>query len=220
MEYYLPSLGVVSAPVFFKDLENFTFEQSIEDAAEINRILGDAPAFADIGEISTFSNGSDGEITVLELACPQALSFLPAPLEGFGVMATITFLDSTANYPTRPGEDVPFIGQSDQVGNLALAYEQGKFFGRVALNGPSERLREAEAIGGDAFEDLYVDDFSQIDVTLRYRASRNGTFYTAILSITDEPFRVFLKSRAGEPNRNGQVEEYGWSSNIGFRWHD
>ena len=47
----------------------------------------------------------------------------------------------------------------------------------------------------------------------------NWTVYTELLNLTDEPFRVFQKSPAGSPDRNGQVEEYGWSSNIGFRWH-
>ena len=134
-------------------------------------------------------------------------------------MANITFLDSEANYPSRPGEALPFIGQSDQVGNLALTFERGKFFARAALNWRSERLREDEAIGGELYEDLYVADFSQIDLTFRYRATKNWTVYTEVLNVGDEPFRVFLKSPAGEFARNGQVEKYGWSSNIGFRWH-
>lgn len=222
VEYYLPSLGIVSAAVFYKDIENFTFEQGYnsEDNPEyFQSFWADNPTFSDIQEITTFSNGSDGDIKGLELAYQQELAFLGDSFRGFGVMANITFLDSSATYPNREGEEVPFIGQSDTVGNVAFTYEKGKFFGRVAMNWRSERLREDEAIGGDAFEDLYVDDFSQIDLTFRYRASENWTFYTEVLNITDEPFRVFLKSPSGSPYRNGQVEEYGWSSNIGFRWH-
>ncbi|MDQ8184491.1 TonB-dependent receptor [Pelagicoccus sp. SDUM812002] len=222
VEYYLPSLGVVSAAVFYKDIENFAFEQSYErsDSPEIFReILGTDPAFESIEEITTFSNGSKGDIKGLELAYQQELALFGDAFKGFGVMANVTFLDSEATYPTREDENVPFIGQSDTVGNLAFTYEKGKFFSRVAMNWRSERLREDEAIGGDVFEDLYVDDFSQIDLTFRYRASDHWTFYTEVLNITDEPFRVFLKSPDGAPARNGQVEEYGWSSNIGFRWH-
>ncbi|MEM9161405.1 MAG: TonB-dependent receptor, partial [Verrucomicrobiota bacterium] len=172
-----------------------------------------------IEEVTTFANGSEGEISGLELAYQQELGFMGDVFEGFGVMANITFLDSDATYPTRESEDVPFIGQSDMVGNLAFTYEKGKFFARAALNWRSERLREDEAIGGNIYEDLWVDDFSQVDLTFRYRATKNWTVYTEILNITDEPFHVFLKSPNGSPDRNGQVEEYGWSSNIGFRWH-
>ena len=133
-------------------------------------------------------------------------------------MANITFLDSEATYPGRD-DVVPFVGQSDAVGNLALTYEKGKFFGRIALNWRSERLREDETIGGDVYEDIYVDDFNQIDLTFRYRATKNWTVYTELINITDEPFHVFLKSPSGSPDRLGQIEEYGWSSNVGFRWH-
>ncbi|MDQ8179670.1 TonB-dependent receptor [Pelagicoccus sp. SDUM812005] len=222
VEYYLPSLGMVSAAVFYKDIENFSFEQSYErdeNPEMFSAILGDNPAFDGIEEITTFSNGSAGEIKGLELAYQQQLGFLGDAFEAFGLMANVTFLDSEAIYPTREDENVPFVGQSDTVGNLAFTYEQGEFFGRVAMNWRSERLREDEAIGGDIYEDLYVDDFSQIDLTFRYRATENWTFYTEVLNVTDEPFRVFLKSPNGAPERNGQVEEYGWSSNIGFRWH-
>ncbi|MDQ8198344.1 TonB-dependent receptor [Pelagicoccus enzymogenes] len=222
VEYYLPSLGVVSAAVFVKDIENFSFEQSYnseDDPEYFERFWNENPSLTGIEEITTFSNGSDGDIKGLELAYQQQLGIFGDAFEAFGLMANITFLDSDATYPTREGEEIPFIGQSDTVGNLAFTYEQGKFFGRVAMNWRSERLREDEAIGGNAFEDLYVDDFSQVDVTFRYRATDNWTFYTEILNITDEPFRVFLKSPNGGPDRNGQVEEYGWSSNIGFRWH-
>lgn len=218
VEYYLPTLGVVSAAVFVKDIENFTYEQGYEDQATIDSILGDGTYASGIKEVTTFANGSDGEIKGLELAYQQELSFLGDSFQGFGVMANVTFLDSNATYPDRD-DDVPFVGQSDTVGNLAFTYEKGKFFGRVAMNWRSERLREDETIGGNEFEDLYVEDFSQIDLTFRYKATDHWTFYTEVLNITDEPFQVFLKSPVGTPSRNGQVEEYGWSSNIGFRWH-
>ena len=210
VEYYLDSLGVLSASVFHKDIKNFAYEFEIDGDANADP---DYPGYA----VTTFQNGSDGKISGLELAYQQQLTFLPAPFEGFGVMANITFLDSEATYPTRPGEKLPFIGQSDQVGNLALTYEAGKFFGRLALNFRSERFREDEPIGGDEFSDLYVDDFQQLDLTLRYNVSENWTVFSEFLNIADEPFRVYLRSPNG-PDRNAQVEEYGWSSNVGLRW--
>jgi len=39
-----------------------------------------------------------------------------------------------------------------------------------------------------------------------------------VLNITDEPFRVFLKTNNGQGKRLGQFEEYGWSANFGLRW--
>jgi TonB-dependent receptor len=208
-EYYLPSLGVLSSAVFHKQIENFSYEY--EDPTPL---LIDGEAY----DLTTYANGSEGSITGLELAYQQQLRMLPAPFDGLGVMANITFLDSEATYPTRPGDDVPFIGQSDRTGNLALTYEKAGLFLRLALNFRTERLREDEPLGGSAPQDLYVDDFKQLDLTARYKLGRNWELFGELLNITDEPFRVFLKSDNGQGNRLGQVEEYGWSANFGVRW--
>ncbi len=210
VEYYLPSLGVLSAAVFHKQIENFSYE--FEDPTPLV-INGEAY------DLTTYANGSDGSITGLELAYSQQFRSLPSPFDGLGVMANVTFLDSKATYPTRPGEDVPFIGQSDQVGNLGLTYEKSGLFVRLALNFRTERLREDEPLGGEAWQDLYVDDFKQLDLTVRYKLTRNWEIYSEFLNLTDEPFRVFQKSPgASQGNRLGQVEEYGWSANFGVRW--
>jgi outer membrane receptor protein involved in Fe transport len=155
----------------------------------------------------------------VELAYTQQFRSLPSPFDGLGVMANVTFLDSEATYPTRPGENVPFIGQSDRVGNLGLTYEKSGLFVRLALNFRTERLREDEPLGGEAYQDLYVDDFKQLDLTVRYKLTRNWEIYSEFLNLTDEPFHVFLKSPGTtQGNRLGQVEEYGWSANFGVRW--
>lgn len=208
-EYYMPSLGLLSAAVFHKEIENFSYEY--EDPNPVN-IAGEDY------ELTTFANGSEGSITGLELAYQQQLRMLPSPLNGLGVLANVTFLDSKAKYPTRPAENVPFIGQSDYTGNVGLSYEGRGLFMRLALNFRSERLREDEPIGGSAPEDLYVDDHRQLDFTIRYQVARNWELFGEWLNITDEPFRVFLKSDNGQGARLGQVEEYGWSANFGVRW--
>jgi len=209
VEYYLPSLGLLSAAVFRKEIENFSYE--FEDPTPV--VIG-GQAY----DLTTYANGSDGSISGLELGFQRQFRSLPAPFDGLGLMANLTFLDSEATYPTRPGEDVPFIGQSDYTGNLALTYDRGGFFVRLAVNFRSERLREDEPLGGSAPQDLYVDDFHQLDLTVRYRLSRHWEFFGEVLNLTDEPFRVFLKSDNGQGARLGQVEEYGWSANFGVRW--
>ena len=208
VEYYLPSLGMVSASVFLKQIENFSYEITIP---------GGDPIASRGYDLTTFRNGSDGDIRGLELAYQQQLQFLPAPLDGFGVLANITFADSEAEYPTRPGEEVPFIGQSDRVANLGLTYEKAGFFARLALNIRSERLREDEALGGDVLEDFWVDDFEQLDLSLRYRLSPQWTVYADLVNLTDEPFLVYRKT-GNKPNRLGQLEEYGWSANFGVKF--
>ncbi|HEY1108417.1 MAG TPA: TonB-dependent receptor, partial [Opitutaceae bacterium] len=190
LEYYLPSLGVVSAAVFHKKIDNFSYAITLP---------GGDPAFPAY-DLITYRNGSDGKVTGLELSWQQQLRMLPAPLDGLGFMVNATFADSEATYPTRPGETLPFIGQSDVTGNVALTYEKGRFFARVALNWRDAHLREDEPIGGDETGDRWIDDFAQLDVSTAFRFSKNFEAFAEMANLTNEPFRVYQRG-GGRPPR-------------------
>jgi len=204
-EYYLPSLGVVSAAVFYKDIKHFTYQTE----------TGTDPAFDDY-TLVTYANGSRGHIAGLELAYQQQLRFLPAPFDGLGLLANATFSDSSAEYPTRPDETLDFVGQSKVIGNVGLTYEKRGFFVRLAGNFRSKRLREDEPIGGSADEDRYVDRFFQLDLSTSYRLTPNCEVFAEMVNLTNEPFRVYFGG--GGAKKLVQREEYGWSSNLGLRW--
>lgn len=206
-EYYLPSLGVLSASIFHKEIENFSYE---------TQVAGD-PAYPDY-KVTSFANGSEGSIDGVELGYQQQLRMLPAPFDGIGVLANATFLDAEATYPTRPDEKLPFIGQSDFTGNVGLTFEKHSWFIRLALNMRSDRLREDEPLGGSFGEDLYIDDHQQLDLTVRYTINRQWEVFAEFINLTNEPFRVFLRSDTNQPDRLGQVEVYDWSANFGVRW--
>lgn len=204
IERYLPSLGLLSASVFYKDIENFTYQRTLP---------GGDPATG--YTLVTFVNGNQGAIKGLELAWQQQLRFLPAPFNGLGFMANYTRSESEATYPTRPGETLDFIGQSKEIGNLALTFEQRGFFFRAAMNFRTARLREDEPLGADAASDRWVDDTVQFDLTASYRLNRNWELFAEGLNLTDEPFRVYFGKKG---TRLAQFEEYGWSANFGVRW--
>ena len=86
------------------------------------------------------------------------------------------------------------------------------------MNHRDAHLREDEAIGGSAVEDFYIDDFSQLDLVVRYEIDDNWEVFAEWVNITDEPFRVYLPSDNGQGKRNGQIEIYDTSANLGFRW--
>lgn len=208
LEYYLPSLGVLSAGVFHKQVENFSYAVTIPN--------GDAsfPGY----DLITFRNGSDGEVSGLELGYQQQLRMLPAPFDGLGLMANLTLVDSEATYPTRPGEALPFIGQSDVTGNAAVTYEKGKWFLRLALNWRDAHLREDEPIGANSDEDRWIDDFHQLDLSLAYQLNKRLEVFAEFTNLTNEPFRVYFNSSNGQGRRLVQIEEYDWTANFGVRW--
>jgi len=208
LEYYLPSLGMLSAGVFHKQIDNFSYGVTIPG--------GDA-AFPTY-DLVTFANGSDGKVSGAEFAYQQQLRFLPAPLDGLGVMANLTLVDSKATYPTRPGEELPFIGQSDVTGNAALTYEKGPVFLRLALNWRDAHLREDEPIGGNRDEDRWIDDFHQLDLSASYKLNKRMELFVEATNLTNEPFRVYFNSSNGQGRRLVQIEVYDWTANFGVRW--
>lgn len=159
----------------------------------------------------------DFEILRTELAWQQQLLMLPAPFDGLGFMVNTTLVDSRVTYPTRSTEKLPFVGQSDVSGNLALTYEKRRLFARLALNWRDARLREDEPIGADATSDFWIDDFAQIDLSTAYRFNRNFEIFADFVNLTNEPFRVYQRG-GGQPARLVQFEEYGWSASFGVRW--
>ncbi len=208
IEYYLPSLGVVSAAVFYKDIENFSYAYTLP---------GGDPTLPTY-DLVTFANGSSGTVQGAELAYQQQLRMLPAPFDGLGFMANLTFADSSAKYPTRPGEKLPFIGQSDLTGNLALTYEKGGFFARLALNWRDAHLREDEPIGSTVDDDRYIDDYYQLDLSASYRFRKNWEIFAEVTNLTNEPFRVYFNSSNGQGPRFVQFEEYDVTASFGVRW--
>jgi TonB-dependent receptor len=204
IEHYFASLGTVSAAVFRKEIKNFTYQRTLPGA--------DAATGYDL---STFVNGDQGRITGLELAYQQQFTFLPAPFDGLGVFANYTIASSSGTFPSRPGEKLPFIGQSRRIGNLALTWEKNGLFVRAALNFRTPRLREDEPLGATAAEDRYVDDFAQLDFTASYKLGRNWELFGEVLNANNAPFRVYF---AKDVSRFVQFEEYGVSANFGVRW--
>lgn len=204
IEHYFSSLGVVSVAGFYKDIKNFTYQKIVPG--------GDAATGYDL---STFVNGDSGHILGLELAYSQQFRFLPQPFDGLGFQANYTATQSTAHFPSRPGENLPFIGQSKSIGNVALTYEKNGLFLRLALNSRTPRLREDEPLGATAADDRCVDYFTQLDFTGSYKINRNWEVFAEVMNITNEPFRVHFSESAG---RFLQFEEYDYSANFGIRW--
>jgi TonB-dependent receptor len=120
-EFYLPeTLGLVSVAAFYKDIEGFLFTRVVLE---------------DIGgetfEVTSFDNGSAGDIYGLEFAYQQQLSFLPPPLDGLSFYGNVVWGDSHAMLPRTINRNdvadlrIPFPRQSDIVGNVALTFEKG-----------------------------------------------------------------------------------------------
>lgn len=201
-EYYLESLGVISASAFYKDVDDFIYEVVVAEGSRLG------------GDLETFRNGDSADIYGLELAYQQRFTFLPGALDGFGVYANLTLSDSDARLLSNDGED-PRDSQlpkhSEVTGNFALTYEKYGFFARIAATYRSEYLDE---LGPVAEEDRYVDNYIQWDVSTSYSVTPNVSIFANFINVGNEPFRAYFD----ESDRLSQFEEYSWSAQIGAKW--
>jgi TonB-dependent receptor len=194
VEHYDQRIGVMSAGAFYKTLDQPIFLFTDENE------LG--------GETEQPRNGESGEIMGLELAYQQRLTFLPGLLSGLGAYANYTFTDSEAELPN--GRSAALQGQSDHVGNLALSWERGGFTSQVSLNYHDDYVLE---YADDAFEDIWVDNHLQLDLSAALRVLDTGTIFGELVNLTNEPFIAY----AGTPDRPVQMEYYEPWGRIGFR---
>jgi TonB-dependent receptor len=197
-ERYLEPIGIISLGAFYKELTDsiftFNFDQEI-DGTEF--------------EVTQPRNGEDADLWGLEMAYQNNFTDAPGFWGGFGLYLNYTYVDSDANYPDR--ETTRLQGQSEHTGNVALVYEKYGFSGRLSYNYNGKNILE---IGGEAAEDLWVDDHEQLDFLGRVQVSDKLSLVLELINLTDEPYRVY----EGSSDRPRQEEYYSWWGILGLRF--
>lgn len=143
-EWYFGKSSVLSAGIFYKDVESFIISQ-----IEPRDISGfDQEIF-----VSQPVNGEGGKIKGLEVLYQQPFSFI----EGTGVMATYSFIDSETPFEDLEGNNLPMPGLSENNINLVAYYEKGDIGFRLAYNWRDEYLSSLASSGTGVFFKSYSD---------------------------------------------------------------
>ena len=129
-EYYTGKSSLISGAFFYKDVKNFIASFV---TTGIDTDLDPA------GRELTFSrpeNLASAKIKGFEIGVQQFFDFLPAPLDGLGIIANYTFSDSQDN------AGFPLVAVSKHSYNLVGLYEKGPFSARIAYNYRDEAVFE------------------------------------------------------------------------------
>lgn len=209
IEWYPSGNAIVSAGVFYKDLESFIFTRTYE---EVTR----GGVFYD--ELTTPENGEGGEIKGFEFNVQTSLDMLPSPFNGIIVGANYTYTDSEGT--VRDGDDNPYVTPlpktSKNVANFILGYEKGRFEGRVAMSYRDGYLDELFSEGvGDVDGDRYIKSHVQWDIQASYEVIDGVKVYAEVSNLSNEPFHAVL--RGANRDYLGQFEEYSWTGNFGVK---
>jgi TonB-dependent receptor len=157
LEWYPAPTTAVTGAIFVKKMDDYITAQNTTIQV---------PGRGDI-LLSTSVNGGDAEIKGFEAAYNQQLSFLPGLLDGLGVQASVTLVDSKANYfaGNRQIKD-DLVGLSKRSWNLVGYYEKGPISARL---GWFWRSRYLSSIGSTTTAQSYVDAYGSLDGSLSYQ---------------------------------------------------
>jgi TonB-dependent receptor len=214
-EHYFGNVGIVSAGLFYKKLDDFIYRRVI--FASPYPLTG-TPIIESIDVIQS-QNGNTANLVGLELAFQRKLNFLPGFFKNLSLYANYTYTDSKATIQSREADEdkpdevevITLPGQADHVGNFSLAYESKKFVIRAAVNFNGTYLSE---VGGNKDEDLYVKNRAQVDLSASYVINKRFRLFSEFLNITNQPFETYQ----GNKNTFVQREFYGWWARLGVKF--
>ncbi len=210
LEYYLPSGGIVSIAGFDKQFSNYIVPR-------VQRgITTDPLAPGQLADVTSYLNVNDAYARGLQFDYHQKFSFLPRPLDGFGIDANLTLVDShileydAATSATGLAEYGLLPGTSQVTWNLAGFYEAHGVQTRIAAEYVGHSLF---GLGGDKTLDTIQDGRLTVDLTSSYAVNKTWTVFFNAKNLTNAPLRYY----EGSADRPVQREFYDITVEGGVR---
>ena len=194
-ERYFDDVGLFSAGMFTKDIDNFVVYTSGYVTQADN--LPDYNGF----QLDKALNGGNASLLGVEIAFQRQI------LPGLGLYANVTAIDSKIdNLDSKLQEDRPDVkdnsmpGTSELSYNLSMSYERGPMTLRLSLNHQGEFLEE---FGDSKSEDRWYDKSTYVDLNANYNLRENISIYADFNNLTNQPLRYYQGS-----SRYMMQEEY------------
>ena len=194
LEDYFANGGILSVALFDKEFSNY-----IADRVQ-NNITNDPLAPGELATVTTFLNIHSGYARGVEADYHQKFVWLPKPLDGFGVEANLTLVDSRfleydaaslvgnplAPHPANEYGALP--GTSAVTWNLAGFYEAHNVEVRLAAEYVSHSLFGE---GGAQALDTIQDNRLTLDLGSSYRFNKHWQVYFNAKNLLNTPLRYY-----------------------------
>ena len=168
LEYYFSRTGSLYAAGFYRKVKGFVFTNGNTQSIDGIQYVIQQP-----------TNGKDGTIKGLEIGGQTFFDFLPAPLDGFGIQANYTYVDS-ATPAIIQSQLTPLPGLSKHSYNISALYEKGGLSARVAYNYRSKYLGGLYGLaipgGSPILLPVYTEGYGWLDASINYDLTPNITF--------------------------------------------
>ena len=206
-EYYFESIGLVSAGVFAKRIEDFIVDHTFRNYEYEGAIYT---------QFSQPRNSGNANLAGVEVAYQRDFSFIAPALKCIGFYGNYTYTYSAVkdfNFEGREDEGgLRLPGSPEHTANASLFFEKSGFNIRLSYNFASSFIDE---MGVSDFYDRYYDKVNYMDINASYTFGKKCqmTIYAEANNLLNQPLRYYQ----GTANRTMQMEYYGVKVNAGFK---
>jgi iron complex outermembrane receptor protein len=217
-EYYFADDGYFAAAVFRKELKDW--QVNVTEVVDFSGIVppGGQETDIDFGLVSRWENTEGGTVSGFELQGALPGGLVADSLEGFGLLGSATFLDSSLDVD---GNEITVPGLSEEILNLTVYYERGGFEARVSGNKRDDFLGEIYTISF-ARELVTVKETEIWDAQLSYDFAESGvdmlrglTLTFQAQNLTNEPFVTYNND---DERQIRDFQNYGRNYLLGARF--
>ncbi|WP_338593149.1 TonB-dependent receptor [Shewanella khirikhana] len=189
-ENYFADQGYFSVAMFYKDLENYIFDQ--QSNFNFGEVFPDVPGNP-IGNVTQPQNGNGGYIRGIEATVQLDFGYFAPAMEGFGVYLSGTYNESEVK-ETADSEPTTLPGLSEKTFNATMYYENSGFQARVSSRYRSDFLGEVTKISLQR-ENVNIMAETVVDAQIGYDFSESGidalyglSVLLQVNNLTNEPF--------------------------------
>ena len=228
-EKYFGTKAYVAAAFFYKDLKTYIYTQTRDDydfsdfVADYVPPPGTQPA-QNIGDFTMPLNGEGGTLRGVELTASLPLDLFSNALDGFGVVASASFNDSSIKIrdpesaSSVGGGDISLPGLSDRVYNLTAYYERNGFEARINQRKRSDFIGEIGNFAGNRTLRYVVGENitdAQVGYTFGQASSLAGlSLLFQVSNLTNEAYETY----AGTKDRPLERIEWGRTYLLGVNY--
>lgn len=217
LEWYFADSSSLYGTLFKREIEGFVidFRRQVQ--------LADAAGVVDTYVLSQPYNASNGELSGLELGAVWFPDNLPAVLDGFGIQASYTALESSQTTPVTDAagnitetKKTDLFGVSDESYSVVLAYDNYDVGVRLSYTWRSEFLYDYEAALFANPIERWRKPESSLDLQISYDVNDNLSLTLDGTNLTEEIYQSYYGEN-GATTHNFGSSLYSRTFAIGAR---
>lgn len=211
LEKYLANGGLLAASYFHKKIDGVVVNSLtgvVQDVAVYNA-NGTLNGYYDFDVYQPVNASGSYDVDGIELIAQVPLDALHSALEGFGINANYTMLDSSLAGASDLGIRTPMPGLAEKTYNVTVYYENDRFDARLSYNHKDEYV---ESIGYNMYP-IWRDAYGQLDVSIGYRLTDHIKLSLKGINMTDEETSGYTM----DPSFPTMYEKSGRRISLGLR---